>query len=182
MNLRELNLDPTLESHLVYEMSVQQVQDSNEEFVGILLLVSCQQIIYFLFQQFFRVLLFYSIGGLNLTCQMVGMGPDHVEQLVGGEGCGFPAKEFLTTKRFSKLFFRYILPEKAFPVKSVKQLWIQIQIGFVFSNFEDPDPYFEYGSGSTQVKMVQIRGTSRQVSPIQRLNCLKMTSDAIIFL
>ena len=48
MNLRELNLDPTLESHLVYEMSVQQVQDSNEEFVGILLLVSCQQIIYFL--------------------------------------------------------------------------------------------------------------------------------------
>ena len=33
------------------------------------------------------------------------------------------------------------------------ELWIRIQIGSVFSNLLDPDPYSEYGSGSTPVKV-----------------------------
>ena len=37
-------------------------------------------------------------------------------------------------------------------------LWIQIQIGSVFDNLVDLDLYSEHGSGSTQVKIGQIRG------------------------
>ena len=38
-------------------------------------------------------------------------------------------------------------------------LWIRIRIKIVsvFRNFVDPAPYSEYGSGSTQVKIRQIR-------------------------
>ena len=41
--------------------------------------------------------------------------------------------------------------------RSYLHQWIWIQIGSVFSNFVEPDPYFEYGSGSTQVKKDRLK-------------------------
>ena len=32
-------------------------------------------------------------------------------------------------------------------------LWIRIRLGFVFKSYVDPDPYSEYGSGSTRVNI-----------------------------
>ena len=44
---------------------------------------------------------------------------------------------------FKMLKYRYHFEKKVF--------WIRIQIGCIFSNFVDPDPNSEYGSGSKQV-------------------------------
>ena len=41
--------------------------------------------------------------------------------------------------------------------RSYLHQWIRIQIGSVFSKFVEPDPYFEYGSGSTQVKKDRLK-------------------------
>ena len=35
-------------------------------------------------------------------------------------------------------------------------LWIRIQIGYVLSDFMDPNPYSEYGSQSTQLKIGKV--------------------------
>ena len=50
-------------------------------------------------------------------------------------------------------------------------LWIRIQIGSVFSNFSDPDPYSEFWTGSTYFKREE-----------KRLDWLpELSSHAIIF-
>ena len=65
-------------------------------------------------------------------------------------------------------------------------LWIRIQIGSVLRNFVDQNPYSEYGSGSTQVKIGQIRYKRYKVEDkkftIQRPNWIFKKSAAIIFL
>ena len=114
MNLRELNLDPTLESHLVYEMSVQQVQDSNEEFVGILLLVSCQQIIYFLFQQFFRVLLFLQYWGIEPNLPDGGHGSRSCGAACGGRRVWVPRKRIPDNKKGFEAIFQIYSARKSF--------------------------------------------------------------------
>ena len=46
-------------------------------------------------------------------------------------------------------------------------LWIRIQIGSLFRNFVDPDPYSEYrsGSGSTQEKIIHFLEAKGVSSP-----------------